>query len=102
MPLRPGRRSTRRSRSSRVKWQKMAVGASTVPPSRITSQTATSKRTVVADQHARHFGTELREEDLVPGAKRASARQVSKLESDCRTHLAGHLWRARKHEIPLS
>jgi len=57
------------------------------------------KRKVVADRHARPllFGTELREEDLVPGAKRASARQVSKLESDCRTHLAGHLWRARKH-----
>ena len=27
------------------------------------------KRTVVADQHARYFGTELREESLVPGGK---------------------------------
>src|SRR5262249_12997739 len=37
-PLRAGRRSTRRSRSSRIKWQ----AKSKVPASRITSQTATS------------------------------------------------------------
>ena len=42
---------------------------STVPASRITSQTATSKRTVVVDQNARYFGTKLREGSLVPGGK---------------------------------
>src|SRR6266404_1518511 len=40
-PVRPGRRSTRRSRSSRVRQAK-AVGVSNVPASRTTSQTATS------------------------------------------------------------
>ena len=57
---------------------------------------------MVADQNARYFGTELREESLVPAAKREPARQVLKLGSDGRTHLAGQLWKARKHEIPLS
>ena len=48
-------------------------------------------RTVVADRHARYFGTELREESLVPAAKREPARQVLKLGSDGRTHLASQL-----------